>query len=191
MSRYTNIQPLSQPDVYTAAYDFAQAFALPALPPENIIHGWQNRNHLPETTNEYAVITVLDTKRRGTNVQTFTFNPATQEDGILVSSTLVICGVQCDFCANDDTARQRAQSLELVSRSPMATDFFAPYGISPLYAEDVRDLSFVDGSEQFVQRFTVALHLSFWASIAAGVGWFDRVNLYTENIDVHHNPAEE
>ncbi|MEG2172373.1 MAG: hypothetical protein RRY29_03835 [Desulfovibrionaceae bacterium] len=186
MSRYTNIQPLSQPDVYTAVYDFIQAFGLPAMPAENTIRGWQNRNHLPENTNEYAVITVMDAKRRGTNVQTFTFDPATQANGNLASSILVVCGVQCDFCANNDTARQRAQSMELVNRSPLATDFFTPYGISPLYAEDVRDLSFVDGSEQFVQRFNTTLFLSFWASMSVSVGWFDHVDLYVENVDVHH-----
>lgn len=187
--RFSGIHPLSQPDVYAAMYDLARAFGLPDLLPSNIVRGWQNRNVLPPETNEYAVITVMQAQRRGTNVTHFAFDPTTQNDGTLTTAELVQCAVQFDFCADNDTARQRAQSLELVSRSPLAADFLAPHGIAPLYAEDVRDLSFVDGSDQFVQRFTVTLHVSFWASMAASVGWFDHVNLYVENVDVHHPPV--
>lgn len=184
--RFSGIRALSQPDVYAAMYNFARVFALPSLAPEHIVRGWQNRSHLPPDTNEYAVITVMQAQRRGSNVQSFNFDPATHDDGTLITAELVQCAVQFDFCADDDTARQRAQAVELVSRSALAADFLASYGIAPLYAEDVRDLSFTDGSDQFVQRFTVTLHVSFWASMDASVSWFDHVNLYVENIDTHH-----
>lgn len=189
--RYSNIRPLTQPDVYAAMYNFALAFGKPDLPAANIVRGWQNRGHLPQDTNEYAIITIMQGVRRGTNVTHFGFDPATVKDGTLTTAELVQCGVQFDFCADDDTARQRAQSVELVSRSPMAVDFLAPHSIAPLYADDVKDLSFTDGSDQFVQRFSVSLYVSFWASMEASVGWFDRINLYTENVDVHHQDTPQ
>lgn len=178
-------QPLQQADVYTAVYDFVQSYALPALEPVNIFRAWQNRSHLPATVNEYAVITLLYANRRGTNAQNFEFDPQTEADGVLTLLELKEAAVQIDFYADDDTAEQRASALELVMRSELASLFFAPYSISPLFADDPKELTGVDGSRQYVKRYMLTLHLSFYASVSATIGWFDRVTLNTYNPDTY------
>lgn len=183
---YSNIRPLSEPDLYTAMYNFALAFGKPDLQPGNIIRGWENRSYLPPQTNEYAVVTPMLSARRGTNV---TLPP--DAEGNITIAELKQCTVQFDFCADNETAKQRAETVELVSRDPIAAAFLEPYGITPLYADDAHDMSFVDGSDQFVQRFNVTLYISFWAKLDATVSYFTNAHLYFENVDVHHLPQEE
>lgn len=180
-----NPQPLQQADVYLAVYNFVQGYALPALEPANIFRAWPNRAHLPPASNEYAVITLLYANRRGTNAQKFDFDPQTEGDGVLTLLELKEAAVQIDFYADDDSAEQRASALELVMRSELASLFFAPYGISPLYADDPKELTGVDGSRQYVKRYMLTLHLSFYASLSATIGWFDHVNLNTYNPDTY------
>lgn len=183
---YSNIRPLSEPDLYAAMYNFALNFGKPDMMPGNIIRGWENRNSLPPDTNEYVVITIMLNARRGTNV---TLPP--DENGTITIAELKECTVQFDFCSDNDTAKQRADTVEMVSRDAIGADFLAPYGITPLYAEDVRDISFTDGSEQYVKRFMIALRISYWAKLDVTVDYFTNVNQYLENVDVHHPPTQE
>ena len=107
--------------------------------------------------------------------------------GILTTAELLQATVDIDFYADNAHAQQRAQALELVSLSPLATDFLAAYGITPLYAEPVEDRSAVDAAQQQVQRFRLRLYLSYWARVVAEVHYFDRIHLHSfENAEVHH-----
>lgn len=185
----SNPQALSAPDVYAAVYDFVAAWALPAINPDYIIRGWQNRSHRPPDTNEYAVISVLSEVRRGTNVTTLRTDPQNTDDGALVKGKLTECMVQIDFCSDNETARQRAAALETAMRDEFACDFFASYGINALYADDPRELSFVDGSEQFVKRYMITLHMSYWSELSASSDWFNQVQITrVEDVDAHHKP---
>ena len=156
-----------------------------------IIRGWQNVvSALPKDSQEYAVLTLLATIRHGTNVHRYTH--ADGDTGLVETvSRMAEHIVQVDFCSafpqqTEEAARIRAEILETVSRDHVATDFFASYGFSACYAEDVRPLPFQNESEQWVARYVVTMHLSGWTDTPVDLDSFEDVTLYLENVDVHH-----
>lgn len=177
-------------DLYAAVYDFIAKFALPALPPENILRGWQNYSHLPSRTNDYAVISILGSNRVGTTVETYDATKAApDEDGILTADELVQVRVQIDFCSGtDDLALRRAQCIENVARSSVGSRFFKDYGIGCNFATNPMSLSFIGGENQNVRRWSLDLHLSHKTSVKVHLPWFDKVNLErVENVEEHHD----
>lgn len=178
-------------DIYAAVYDFIATYALPALDKQNIIRGWQNTSHLPAECNEYAVMSIISHARRGTTVETFNAdNIPVDSDGVLTSSELVLCRVQIDCCSDDgDTARRRAQMIEKVARSSVGVQFFRQYGIGCNFAADARDMTFINGANQYVKRWMTEIELSYVSSFSVELPWFDSVNIKRiENVDVHHEP---
>ena len=188
IAQFTNPRNLPEPDIYEAVYNFVLTYGLPVLAPENIFRGWQNRGALPAGTNEYAVISILNQTRVGTNVRTYV---PTGDTGNQSEKTCLRCQVQVDFCSDAYLSRRRAQALETITRSAAGVQFFNNYGLSSLYAEGIRDLSYVDESDQFVQRHMVLLHLSYWSGIEVEIEGFDTLQMERiENVDVHHPPIK-
>lgn len=191
IARPFNPAPLSEADIYTACKDFVLAYGLPALPPDNVIQGWQNRAALPAGTNEYAIISLLFDTQHGTTVETFKADaPDTAPPGQITAKALVEVQAQIDFCSRDDAARQRARRLAVVTRSGIGVQFFNDRGLSCLYADNARDISFVGDAKQFVRRWMTVLHLTLWEGVTADFDYFNRVSVSRlENVDVHHPPT--
>ena len=171
-------QPLQEADILGAVYDLVLAYCQPAMNPDHIFRAWVNRASLPPGTNEYAIITVIGEARRGSNVELFAFDPNTEEDGVFTLEESKKIAVQVDFFG--DEAKRRANTLELLSRSETGARFFEPYGIAPLHADDPKEITGTDGSEQQVPRYMTTLYLSAKASLGMSVGWFNDVNLKPE-----------
>lgn len=190
VARPSNPAPIGEADIYEAVRQFVAAYALPALPLANIIQGWQNRAALPPGTNEYAVISILFDSQHGTTVETFTApDPDKTVEGTIEYRGLVELFVQVDICSETDAARQRARRLAVVTRSPIGVQFFNDWGMSALFAEDVRDLSFIGDAKQFVRRYSTTLHLSINEGVTVDFPYFDTVEASrVENVDVHHKP---
>ena len=182
MNNYGEIKPLIEPNIYTAIYDFVLTSL--NLPPNNIIRGWQNRVSLPANTNEYAVISLIRTERQGTNVNRMNLSTPNGEQQIY---ELIKASMQIDTLSDDaNVARGRASTLEMLSRSSFAVNFLSEYGITPLYADQPIDLTGIDGSEQFVPRFSTTLYLSYWAELKIELPFFTDVTLHLEEVDTFH-----
>ena len=167
--------PLSMPDVNAAVYGFIQTYCLPALREDCIISGNQNRFALPDGGVDYAVFTILNTARIGSNKETHHWDPNTEDDLVIETSELKLMAVQFDFYGED--ARQRADTVEMLSRSDIGVNWFRAHRIGCQYATDPTDQTGVDGSEQFVTHFSVDLCLTAWATFSVTVPWFDDVDL--------------
>lgn len=179
------------PDINKAVYLFLQKYAVPAVPAVNIYRGYANRVSLPKGTNEYIIFNVLSHTRHGTNIDTFDASKAlTGEDGTITTCELVEVEVQIDCYSDSDAGRQRATAIEMMARSPYAVQFFKQFGMSCLYADDVRDLTGVTDSDQFVYRHMVTLHLTYTAVISQKLPWFDAVNVNLKNVDVVFPPLD-
>lgn len=172
-------------DIYTAVFYFIEKYGLPAMAsaPDTgrIFRGYSNRMVLP-ADNEYAVMTIVGQKRRGTNIETFDASKAEAgEKGDAALYELIFTDVQIDFYSEanspTDYARLRAQAIEMIGRSPWGVKFFKQHGISCLYCDDARDLSAVTDSAQYVSRWSVTLHLAYSASMTAELPWFDAVEI--------------
>ena len=182
-------------DVLGAVNDFILKYVknvdIGPLAQLQIVRGWQNVvSALPKDSQEYAVLTLLATTSHGTNVHRYTH--ADGDTGLVETvSRMAEHMVQVDFCSafpqqTEEAARIRAEILEMLTRDRVATDFFAAYGFTACYAEDVRPLSFQNESEQWVARYIVTMHLSGWTETPMDLDSFEDVNLYIENVDVHH-----
>lgn len=70
--------------------------------------------------------------------------------------------VQVDvYSDHPETARMRAESVATVARTVSGCDFFQKYGLSSLYADDVRNTTVVVDENQYVQRWTTTLHITY------------------------------
>jgi len=178
-------------DIYAAVYEFVRQYAVPLIPPANIYRGWQNYSALPPSSNEYAIISIISNTRRGTTVEEYNA-PDPETDGTLSLHELVQCRVQIDCYSDDDNhARQRAQALETIARSTVGPAFFKQHNIGCNHASDVRSMSHVDGSKQYVKRCMTELYLTYWASVGLSLPWFDSVDANIKNVDVYHPPVKK
>ena len=180
------------PNIYEAVGRFLLKYAVPAVPQENIYKGFKNRVALPKGTNEYIIMTLLNQVRHGTNVDTYSATglPVTA-DGINTTKQLVELAVQIDCYSDSHDGRQRATAIEMMARSPHGVQFFNQFGMSCLYADDVRDLTGVTDADQFVYRYMTTLHLTYWAQIDQTLPWFDAVDVDLKNVDVTFPPTEQ
>ena len=187
-ARPANPTPVAEGDIYAACRAFVLAYALPALAPEHVFQGWQNRAALPEGTEEYACMSVVTSARHGTTVEHFSApDPDPAAPGLLDVTALTRVGVMVEFCSAGDAARLRAQRFAVVARSSVGVQFFNDYGLSCLYADDVREHCFKGDANQFVRRYSTVLHLSLWSGDRVEVPYFDSASMArVENVDVHH-----
>lgn len=187
---YTAPETLEMPDIYAAVYDYVLAYALPAMPPENIYRGWQNRSALPPDTNEYAVISVISNVRHGTGINTFEPQgvPDDQPERYKIATHYEVA-IQIDCCSDSDFARQRAAMLSNFARSDIAAAFFRKYGLGVIDASDPSDITMTDESNQFVQRSMITLRLLYWVTGAIGTAWFNDFNLVgVKDVDAFFKP---
>lgn len=181
------------PDVYGAVTAFVAQWAQPPFPAVNIYWAWGNRESLPADTNEYAVISVRNTGRRGTGTEDILNTGAADDEPEQYQiRTWYEVLAQVDFCSDDEAAAyQRAYSIETIMRSSVGVNFFKAYEIAAQYADDIQELSALDESDQYVYRYAVTLHLGYWVTITAQSSWFDTVTLNrVEDVDAHHPPTE-
>jgi len=183
-------------DILGAVNDFVLQYCktpdIPALEQYQIVRGWQNMvSALPKNCREYVILTLLSTIRHGTNVHLY--ENATGETGL--KQTIAKLNehlVQVDFCGsypdqNEEIPRTRADILEMLTRDAVGVDFYKSYGLSSLYADDVRPLSFLDPeTKQWVSRYSVTLHLEGWTAAEMESDSFSELGIYLENVDVHH-----
>lgn len=160
------------------------------LEQSQIVRGWQNVvSALPKDTQTYVVLTLLSGIRHGTNVHSYV--PVGTDYTRETTARLAEHIVQVDVCSaypqnTEITAKAIADMLEMLTRDPIAVDFYAPYGITACYADDVRSAAAYNESEQWEARYIVTLHLTAWTEYGRQLDAFSNVGVYLENVDVHH-----
>ena len=189
---YVPAGPDATPDIYGAVYDFVERWAYPGLESPCIFRDASNDAARPAGSNEFAIISVLGSTRRGTTIERFNNTNAPDENPEQIQlRTLYDCLVQIDLYSDDDEARRRAHTLETMARTSVGVNFFKkPYGIGCNYADDVRELSCTDESRRMVHRYMVTLHLTYWGGVDIGSAWFKDATLNrVEDVDAHHPPV--
>lgn len=171
-------------DVLGAVHDFLVAHI--GIAPEAIVRGWQNRADLPALSS-YAVLTLINAPRRGTNVHVWEADPV-DAVGLIENVRMLVCyEVQVDVCGQDEAAvGAQAARLVMLARDAVAVDFFRARGLSCQYADDPRSLPFSNDVDQWEVRYSVTLHLSAWLGADIARAAFTDVDLRLEDVDVHH-----
>ena len=174
-------------DVLNAVYDFIYAYSknenVPQFTENQIIRGWQNSAVLPQESQDFCVFSEINTIRHGTNEESLII-----DNNVIFYETLEHV-IQIDFYSlNPFIARSRANLIELLAFTRVATDFFKKINksLTCLYAEDVRNLTGLDETKSFLARYQVVIHLEERLNQAIQTDYFTNVNLHLENVDVHH-----
>lgn len=176
------VPSLTQDQIDTAI----RAFLIQILPAGvEVLIGQENRVPEPASDNFVIMWDVLR-KRLGYTVQTWDqtprADPTTQDN-----TEPVRFDKQLDFHGADST--DNAQVFATLFRSPYACDFFAPFGFQPDYCSDGAQAPFINGEQQYEDRWT--LTATFDAAITATTPqqFADAVTVMPVEVDERFPPS--
>lgn len=183
----TSAELISDEAVYKAVKDFELLLMQPSISANQILAGNQNNLSLP-STRDYVINTIIQHREIGTPVETYVWDDASQSM-VAEIARLIEMTVQTDvYSDKPEAARMRAESLATVARTTSGCDFFYQYGISSLYADDPRNTTAVIDEDQFVQRWTTSLHLTYTHKVRLNVDSINAVTVGVQNVDVRYPP---
>ena len=160
----------------------------PNVDPKTVFMGNQNRISLPPDCNEYCIFSIVNTAEHGTPRVSESYNEETGAFNAIVKRIVEVI-VQVDFYSDNVLkAQERAQTLSMTARSVVGSDFFKSYDVALLNADMPQNTTVVIDSEQYVQRFTVDLHLMYTHSAEFGYSYFDSVNAELKEVDSSFPP---
>ena len=173
------------PSLYEALVSAVEQWALPALPRNLIRRGWVPRAALPAGTRDYAIVSILNRARQGTNTKTYTA-PTDPADpyGTITELTLRVATCQVDFYSESEAGFQRADSLVTFIRGTQGASWFRQWSIGSLYCDDVQQMDYTDGEKYQVMQSTVTLRLSYWSGLTSKIQFFDDVKVAGVNPDI-------
>ena len=174
------------PSLYEALVTAVEGWALPALPRALIRRGWVSRAALPAGTRDYAIVSILNRARHGTNVKDYAPSaPASgQPFGTLTERTLRIATCQVDFYSDSEAGFQRADSFVTFVRGSTGASWFRQWGIGSLFCDDIVQQDYTDGEKYQVMQSTVTLRLAYWSGITSKLQFFDDVKVEGLNPDI-------
>ena len=164
---------LTEADFMTALHGYI--VAVTGLDGARVFRGNQSRMVLPKS-GAYCIYTPIIRQRRGTNVYKFNAEGLPDnKNGVDTMTALILIDVQVDFYA--DSASQNAQMLEIASRSYMGTNYFKASGVDVRVctAQSPRNLTGIDASNQYEERWSVTITTEVNASITNSLPWFEDV----------------
>ena len=179
----------SEADFMTALHGYI--VAVTGLDGSRVFRGNQSRIVLPKN-GAYCIYTPIIRQRRGTNIYNFDAEGLPDDkNGADSMTALVLVDVQTDFYA--DNAAQNAQMIEIASRSYMGSNYFKAKGLDVRVctADNPRNLTGIDESNQYEERWTVTLTTEINSSYITDLPWFEDVTLKAfKNVDVYFPPTE-
>lgn len=173
---------LDQDAITTAVRAFVVSVAPAGTP---VVLGQVNRVPPPKAPL-YVILTPTTRPRLSTVVSTWDVNnPDPANLAMLAPAQMMI---QCDiFGAN---AFDLASTLEVAWRSPYgcaALDALNPL-IQPLYADEPRQLAFIDGNQQYEDRWSVDLNLQINQTISVSSQFADTLEVGLIEVDSTYPP---
>lgn len=173
------------PSLYEALVTAVETWALPALPRNLIRRGWVPRAALPAGTRDYAIVSVLNRQRHGTNTKQYNAptDPA-EPFGTITELTLRVATCQVDFYSESEAGFMRADSLVTFIRGTQGASWFRQWGIGSLYCDDAQALEYTDGEKYQVMQSTVTFRLSYWSGLTSKLQFFDNVRVSGLNPDI-------
>ena len=173
------------PSLYEALVSAVEQWALPALPKGLVRRGWVPRAALPAGTRDYAIFSILNRARQGTNTKQYAA-PTDPADpyGTITELTLRVATCQVDFYSESEAGFMRADSLVTFIRGTQGASWFRQWNIGSLYCDDVVQQSYDDGEKYEVMQSTVTLRLSYWSGLTSKLQFFDDVKVAGVNPDI-------
>lgn len=150
----------TESQVFTALRSFllglGLAYSSPQATPVEVIKGQANRVSQPRV-GDFVVMTPLRRERIETNVDAYADLFPLAGVGSATQATHVV--VQLDV--HGPNGGDNAQVIATMLRDPYGADAFAASGfdVTPLYADDPRQVPFINAEEQYEDRWIVDAHM--------------------------------
>ena len=140
-------------------------------------------NRVPPPKDQFINMALLFKTQLTTDQIDFTNTPAVGavpavQTETLTPSTKYAFQIDC----YGPNAGDQAQAITMAWRSNVATDFFRPYNIAPLFFDDPKRSPVVNGELQYEMRWIITLHLQANPSITVPCEFADEVNIDTINV---------
>lgn len=179
---------ITEAQLFCGVEQFLLNFSTPPLAADglHVIPGNANDQSLPADGGDFCIYTPLFMSRRGTNSEDWNTAPAEAVNYAEYVET--VWQIDC-FSRSMVSAQQLATTFELIARSEAGVNFFKPLSVDCLFAENLRNLSFVLDSKKYVSRWSLELHLGFWKQIQVSFDFFTSVNVNVVNVDVSFPPT--
>ena len=133
-------------EIYDELWDYLTAL-FPSIP---VVRGLQNNSPLPHN----AIVMTLMAYTQDLDQSQYSFDSEAQEATVQVSKLQMM---QLDFYG--DGAYDRVMKTSTLWRSRYSTE--ALKGVAPLYANNPRNLQYVNEQDQYEQRFLLEIALQY------------------------------
>lgn len=181
----TNDKTRAADNPYNAVAAFIANYAAPPLDESMVLAGHTSNLTRPATGEDYAIVTPISEIMRGTPIEEY----EKKGDAVLGVRVYIEQLIQIDFfSANHFDAKARAESLLMILRSSHGADFFSDFAIDCLYGENLRNLSGVIDSAQYVSRWSFELRLGFWKQLEVKQSYFTKVKPVIKEVDTSFKP---
>lgn len=119
-----------------------------------VFRGMTNRVPLPQSGKNFVVMQALYSNALST---TSVFYKRNQDQQTLSKTTVAVYQIDC----YGPDSYSLADSLATAFRSDYACEFFRENGnvLQPLYTSETRQLTFINGSRQYEERWSIDLHV--------------------------------
>lgn len=145
-------------------------------------------NSVPMPTGDFVMMTALTRKRLATNGESYPWD-AQSLSGDRIATESLEAVIQVDVFGPN--AADNAQIVQGLWRDRNAVTFFtdASFAGAPLYASDPRQLSFVNGQENYENRWSIDLHMQVNATITTTQDFATALDVNLVEVDAKYPPA--
>jgi hypothetical protein len=161
----------------------AFVLSLVDLDGDHVVRSLGNRVAMP--TGEFIVLAPLGSTALSTTVQSYIDAPGA---GVSQNKRSTQFAVQVDCYGAQ--ALDRASVLSMLLRAPYACEFFAAAGfdMQPLYAGEAKQLPFVTGEAQYMERWSFDAALQMNPVVAVPQRFADQLHVDLIDVDAKFPP---
>lgn len=154
-------------EVYIAIDELIKKYT--PLTEDHIYRAYQNRVPLPEK-NDFCVITLIEEGRYNTGIDTYSFPKDEQTIKLGIKAR-----VQIDFYG--DLSKNYANAIMNICNDTVGCTFLRPYGIQPLYCDNVENMTGVSGEKEYVERNTIEVYLTYKNAVVVSQDGFNTAKI--------------
>lgn len=169
---------LSESDVTNAL----RAFLMSILP-GNVVVMLGQRNRVAPPAGPFVLMTIILRQQIATNGSRYTSSAriVTRQERVTIQISAFGVG-----------AGDRIERIVTLLRDPYATEFFSGVNsaVAPLYADDPRQMAFVNDSHQYEDQWSADLHVQANYEFTIPQQFADKLTIDTLEVDTTYPPEE-
>lgn len=131
-------------------------------------------DNIPLPTEPFVFIAAKPLQRNATNEHSYIDDKDSNVHTQTISASFIL-DVQFDFYGQESL--DAANLIKTIFRDEKSTDFFAAYGLVPLFEDDIIPMPTVSENENFLVRNSLTVHFNLKPEFTFAQDFFDEINL--------------